>query len=45
MRGFIGVTDDQWFAFLSSLDSIEEVNFWQPSGQRQFYKAVLHLNA
>ena len=36
MRGFIGVTDDQWFAFLSSLDSIEEVNFWQPSGQRQF---------
>ena len=36
MRGFIGVTDDQWFAFLSSLDSIEEVNFWQPSGRRQF---------
>ncbi len=36
MRGFIGVTDDQWFAFLSSLDHIEEVNFWQPSGQRQF---------
>ncbi len=36
MKGFVGVTDDQWFAFLSSLDNIEEVNFWQPSGRRQF---------
>ena len=25
MRGFIGVTDDQWFAFLACLDSIDIV--------------------
>ncbi len=36
MKGFIGVTDDEWFNFLSSLENIEEVNFWQPSGKRLF---------
>ena len=36
MKGFIGITDDEWFAFLSSLKDIDEVNFWQPGGNRRF---------
>lgn len=36
MKGFIGVTDDEWFAFLSNLKDIDEVNFWQPGGNRRF---------
>ncbi len=36
MNGFIGVTDNEWFAFLSRLPEIDEVNFWQPSGRSQF---------
>lgn len=29
MKGFIGVTDNDWFAFLSQQLGIDEVNFWQ----------------
>jgi putative restriction endonuclease len=29
-------TDNDWFDFLSTLDNVDEVNFWQPSGQHQF---------
>ncbi len=36
MKGFIGVTDNDWFAFLSKQPKIDEVNFWQPSGRTQF---------
>jgi putative restriction endonuclease len=36
MKGFIGVTDYDWFAFLSQQPGIDEVNFWQPGGQTQF---------
>ena len=36
MRAFIGVTDREWFNLLSSKPSLEEVNFWQPSGHRLF---------
>jgi putative restriction endonuclease len=36
MKGFIGVTDDEWFAFLSQQAGIDEVNFWQPGGSRVF---------
>ena len=36
MNGFIGVTDNDWFAFLSQQVGIDEVNFWQPSGTSQF---------
>lgn len=36
MNGFIGVTDNEWFAFLSRLPEIDEVNFWQPGGRSQF---------
>ena len=31
MKGFVGVTDNEWFTFLSQQAGIDEVNFWQPS--------------
>ena len=36
MRLRIGITDDDWFDFLSNQAGIDEVNFWQPSGSRAF---------
>jgi len=32
MKGFVGVTDNDWFAFLSQQPGIDEVIFWQPGG-------------
>ena len=36
MKGYVGVTDNNWFDFLSQRPEIDEVNFWQPSGRTQF---------
>jgi len=36
MKGFVGVTDNSWFAFLAQQPGIDEVNFWQPGGRSQF---------
>ena len=36
MRFFVGITDGDWFNFLSGMDGLDEVNFWQPSGRQQF---------
>ncbi|HEY5174551.1 MAG TPA: hypothetical protein VII95_03185 [Terriglobales bacterium] len=36
VRFFVGTTDRDWFDFLSGLNGLDEVNFWQPSGQQQF---------
>jgi putative restriction endonuclease len=36
MKAFVGVTDRDWFDLLSGLDQLEDVNFWQPSGNRPF---------
>jgi len=36
MKGFVGVTDNQWYEFLSQQPGIDEVNFWQPGGSRIF---------
>ena len=36
VRLYIGITDYDWFRFLSALPSIEEVNFWQPGGRTNF---------
>jgi putative restriction endonuclease len=36
LRAFIGITDGDWFELLSSLQSLEEINFWQPSGNARF---------
>jgi len=27
---YVGITDYDWFRFLSALPGIDEVNFWQP---------------
>jgi len=35
-RFFVGITDRGWFDFLSRLNGLDEVNFWQPSGNQQF---------
>jgi hypothetical protein len=32
MKFFVGVTDNEWFRFLSGLDAPEEVNFWRARG-------------
>jgi putative restriction endonuclease len=36
MKGYVGVTDNDWFDFLSQQTGIDEVNFWQPGGKSQF---------
>jgi len=36
MKSFVAITDRDWFDLLRSQPQIEEVNFWQPSGSRQF---------
>lgn len=33
---FVANTDYNWFEFLSHQGPLDEVNFWQPSGKRQF---------
>ena len=36
MQSYVGVTDIDWFTHLSQLQTIDEVNFWQPGGNRLF---------
>lgn len=36
MKAFVGITDKDWFTFLSNISGIDEVNFWQPSGGHLF---------
>ena len=36
MKAFVAITDNDWFEFLRRQDGVTEVNFWQPSGGRQF---------
>lgn len=35
-RGYIGLTDPDWHAFLAAQSRVDEVNFWQPHGGRAF---------
>ena len=37
-KAFVGVTDFDWFEFLSSRPELTEVNFWQPSARAPFRK-------
>lgn len=37
MRGYIGNTDFDWYTRLSAIQDLDEVNFWQPSGGRDFH--------
>ncbi len=36
MKLYVGVTDDNWYRFLAERPDIDELNFWQPSGSRNF---------
>ncbi len=36
MKAFIAITDGDWFRFLQTQPDIDEVNFWQPGGNRRF---------
>src|SRR5258708_14890913 len=36
MRFFVGVTDYDWYRFLTNRPHTDEVNFWQPSGGVEF---------
>lgn len=36
MKAYVGITDRDWFDLLRSASGLEEVNFWQPSGNREF---------
>ena len=36
MRAYVGVTDNNWYRFLADRPGVTEVNFWQPSGAREF---------
>ena len=36
VRVYVGVTDREWYQFLSSRPDLTEVNFWRPGGGRAF---------
>jgi putative restriction endonuclease len=36
MKLWLGVTDGDWYRFLSQRPHLDEVNFWQPGGNREF---------
>ena len=36
MKLYVGVTDNDWYRFLSQLSNVDEVNFWQPGGTHLF---------
>jgi putative restriction endonuclease len=36
VKMYVAVTDGDWFRFLRERPDLEEVNFWQPGGSRQF---------
>ncbi|HET7787015.1 MAG TPA: HNH endonuclease [Myxococcales bacterium] len=36
MRAFVGVTDADWYELLAAQAHLDEVNFWQPGGNRVF---------
>jgi putative restriction endonuclease len=35
-KGYFGLTDPDWYEFLLGCSRVDEVNFWQPHGQRMF---------
>jgi len=41
MKGFVGITDNDWYAFLSQEPGIDEVNFWQQNSRRIRERQVL----
>ena len=37
VRGYVGVTDNDWYHFLAARPDLSEVNFWRPGGGRGFH--------
>lgn len=35
-KGYVGLTDPEWYSFLCNQPRVDEVNFWQPHGKRAF---------
>jgi putative restriction endonuclease len=35
-RGYMALTDPEWYSYLSARPRVDEVNFWQPHGGRTF---------
>ncbi|MHB8064372.1 MAG: hypothetical protein ACYDG2_17365 [Ruminiclostridium sp.] len=40
MKIYVGVTDNNWYNYLSNIQPPDEVNFWQPSGKHLRIKIV-----
>ena len=36
MQAYIGITDYEWYQLLGSRPQLDELNFWQPGGNRIF---------
>jgi putative restriction endonuclease len=36
MQAWVGITDGDWYRFLARRPDLDEVNFWQPGGSREF---------
>jgi putative restriction endonuclease len=36
MKLYVGITDGDWYAQLACMSQLDEVNFWQPGGSREF---------
>jgi putative restriction endonuclease len=36
VKAYVGVTDGDWYRFLAVRPQLSEVNFWRPSGGREF---------
>jgi putative restriction endonuclease len=36
MNAYVGITDYDWFSFLSNQPDLDEVNFWKPGGKSGF---------
>lgn len=36
MQAWVGITDGDWYRYLAGRPDLDEVNFWQPGGSRQF---------
>ena len=36
VRAWVAVTDKDWYRFLAQRPHLDEVNFWQPGGSREF---------
>ncbi len=41
MRGYVGVTDGDWYRFLAARPELREVNFWRPGGGRRFHSLAV----